>query len=129
MGFGTMLYRELAVYSTDWYCIITVVIKLARPVYLFTHTKKNSIINMIKPGSHFRNDVESTSLALIQRIVSSGVARAIKHINPYNAEIYLYKPWRSKCYFQFKIIRNVLALPALILSVRGTSFTSADVRF
>ena len=76
---------------------------------------------MIKPGSHFRNDVESTSLALIQRIVSSGVARAIKHINPYNAEIYLYKPWRSKCYFQFKIIRN-----GLVSSFRFNSLSAGE---
>ena len=29
-------------------------------------------------------------------------------INPYNAEIFLYKPWRPKGFFQFEIIINVL---------------------
>ena len=28
--------------------------------------------------------------------------------NPYNAEIFVYKPWRSKGFFQFEIIINVL---------------------
>ena len=30
-------------------------------------------------------------------------------VSPYNAEIYLYKSWRSECvFFQFEIIINVL---------------------
>ena len=29
-------------------------------------------------------------------------------MNPYNAELFLYKPWRLKGYFQFEIIINVL---------------------
>ena len=30
------------------------------------------------------------------------------HINPYNAELILYKSWRSKGFNQFEIIENVL---------------------
>ena len=55
------------------------------------------------------------------------------HINlPLNAEIFLYKPWRSKGYFQSEIIINV-QVPAsfeylcygFTLSVRGST---SDVR-
>ena len=32
----------------------------------------------------------------------------LSHFNPYNAEIFLYKLWRPKDFFQFEIIINVL---------------------
>ena len=28
-------------------------------------------------------------------------------LNPHNAEIFVYKPWKPKCFFQFEIIMNV----------------------
>ena len=33
--------------------------------------------------------------------------------NPYNAEIFLYKSWKPKGFFQFEIIIDVFALSAL----------------
>ena len=30
------------------------------------------------------------------------------NLNPYNAEIFVYKPWRPKGLFQFEIIINIL---------------------
>ena len=32
----------------------------------------------------------------------------IVELNPYKSEIFLYKPWRPKCFFHFKVIINVL---------------------
>ena len=42
---------------------------------------------------------------LIQHCLLGMVVLAV---NPYNAEIFLYKPWRPKDFFQFEIIVNVL---------------------
>ena len=63
--------------------------------------------------------------------------------SPYNAELFLYKPWRPKGYFQFEIVINVLVssfriivmgLRPLYIFSAGTVFirqnlTSTDVRF
>ena len=40
-------------------------------------------------------------------------------VNPYNAEIFFYIPWRPKVFFYFKIIINVLFSPHLNTYVMG----------
>ena len=46
-------------------------------------------------------------------MVNSGLkglfkARQLKAtFNPYDSEIFMYKPWRSKCFVQFEIVINV----------------------
>ena len=46
-----------------------------------------------------RFNVETTSLCLLGSQIG---------FNPYNADIFLYKPWRPKGFVQFQIIINVL---------------------
>ena len=41
------------------------------------------------------------------------ISQGLRHIqpmlvNPYNAELFLFEPWRLKGFFQFEIIMNVL---------------------
>ena len=51
-------------------------------------------------------------ISLVQWYVISGlnIYMFISWSNSYNAEIFSYKPWRPKGFFQFKIIINVLVI-------------------
>ena len=52
---------------------------------------------------------ESTLDDIRHQILKSKVGSRAERVNPYSAELFLYKPWRLKgVFFQFKIIINVL---------------------
>ena len=55
------------------------------------------------------------------------VATGKRWVNPDNSEIFVYKPWRAKVFFQLEIIVNMIN--ALVSSFRFIWRSSLDVRF